>query len=58
VNKLEIDLSIINEKNNYLINYQLNESNYGLLETIDANKKQLKEIAQVSFGVKFYQVNK
>jgi len=58
LNKLEIDLNTINEKNNYLINYQLNESNYGLLETIDANKKQLKEIAQVSFGVKFYQVNK
>jgi len=56
--KLEIDLSIINEKNNYLINYQLNESNYNLLEVIEVNKKQLKDIAQVSFGVKFYQVNK
>lgn len=56
--KLEIELSNVNEKNNYLINYQLNESNYGLLEAIEVNKKLLYEIAQVSFGVKFYQVNK
>lgn len=58
IDKLQIDLKNISEKNNYLINYQLNQDSYGLLSIIESGKKLLFEIAQVSFGVKFYQVNK
>lgn len=57
-NKLEIDYELITDKNNFLINYQLNESNYALIDSIDENKRLVKDIAHVSFGVKFYQVNK
>lgn len=58
IDKLEIDMSLISDKNNYLINYQLNADNYQLIDTIEKNKIPLENISRVSFGIKLYEVGK
>jgi len=58
IDKLEIDMSLISDKNNYLINYQLNADNYQLIDTIEKNKIPLENISKVSFGIKLYEVGK
>lgn len=56
--KLEINTKNIISDKDYLINYQLNPDLQKILNTIEDNSFPLTKIAHVSFGVKFYQVNK
>ena len=58
IDKLKIQLELVSEKNNYLINYQLNSNNYQIVETIEQDKTPLENIAKVSFGIKLYEVGK
>lgn len=58
IDKLEIDISVISDKNNYLINYQLNADNYQLIDIIENNRNPLVNISKVSFGIKLYEVGK
>ncbi|MBN1971171.1 MAG: N-6 DNA methylase, partial [Candidatus Delongbacteria bacterium] len=56
--KLSINSSdILTDKDN-LINYQLAPEKLNILRKIQNETMQLKDVAMVSFGVKFYQVNK
>jgi len=56
--KLSVSTSNILSDKDFLINYQLNPEHHLILKKIEQDSKPLHQLAYVSFGVKFYQVNK
>lgn len=50
--------SDIKNDENYLINYQISDVNKFIIENIEGDNVPLSHISKISFGAKFYQVNK
>lgn len=56
--KMSIQVENILKSDSYLINYQSDESQVDVLNKIENNTVTLNSLSKISFGVKFYQVNK